>query len=80
MVPRAASRADRGPRRSTGARRVYRQSQGERPLPGVPVNEIASFVVPAGVFVAVTFGMPLCFGDDGYSFQYCGRICHVRQL
>lgn len=59
LVPRAASDVlDGGPSRSGGGgRRVYRQSQAVRSLPSVSVKEIASFVVPAGAFLAVTFGM-----------------------
>ncbi|XWS68940.1 hypothetical protein CRYUN_Cryun04dG0136500 [Craigia yunnanensis] len=36
-------------------RRVYRQSQSKQPLSIAPVKQIASFLVPAGVFVAATF-------------------------
>ena len=42
-------------------RRVYRQSQSQQPLSSAPVKQIASFVVPVGVFVAATFGMDLRF-------------------
>lgn len=37
----------------------------EPAFPNVPVTEIASFIVPAGMFVAVTFGIALsdCFTD-----------------
>ncbi|KAF8407960.1 hypothetical protein HHK36_007100 [Tetracentron sinense] len=55
LIPMAASRPDGGSSRGTGGRRVYKQSQGERSLPRIPVNEIASFAIPAGVFVTVTF-------------------------
>ncbi|GLT86389.1 hypothetical protein SLE2022_045310 [Rubroshorea leprosula] len=34
-------------------RRVYRQSQAELPSADAPVKQIASFAVPAGVFLAV---------------------------
>lgn len=43
---------------SGGRRVVYRQSQGGSSF-NAPVNQVASFVVPAGVFVAVTFGMQI---------------------
>lgn len=55
LVVRADSRADRGSRRTTTGRRVYREAQGE--LTPAPVKQIASFVAPAGLFFAVTFGM-----------------------
>lgn len=57
LVAVAASRADGVPRRPVSGRRVFKQSQGQGPLPPVPVREIASFVVPASLFFAVTFGM-----------------------
>ncbi|CAK9147665.1 unnamed protein product, partial [Ilex paraguariensis] len=38
-------------------RRVYNQSEPQGPA--IPVKEIVSFVVPAGAFVVVTFGMSL---------------------
>lgn len=46
MVVKAAAASGRG-------RRVYSQSQP--PLINAPVKQVASFIVPAGVFVAVTF-------------------------
>lgn len=54
-------------------RRIYRQSQAEQPTSSAPVKQVASFVVPAGVFVAATFGMdfrlfPLCL------FFTCGCL------
>lgn len=57
LVAVAASRADGVPRRPVSGRRVFKQSQGQGPLSPVPVREIASFVVPASLFFAVTFGM-----------------------
>lgn len=51
LVVTAAARAEGGPRQ----RRVYRQSQSDNALTTAPVKQIASFVVPAGVFVAATF-------------------------
>lgn len=48
---------DGGSRRQSNARRVYRQSQGESAFRSAPVQQIASFVVPAGAFMAFTFGM-----------------------
>ncbi|CAI0386471.1 unnamed protein product [Linum tenue] len=50
VVKAAASTPGRG-------RRVYKQSQGESSFGGAPVEQIASFVVPAGVFVVATFVM-----------------------
>lgn len=52
MVVKAAARPEGGLRQ----RRVYRQSQSDNALTTAPVKQIASFVVPAGVFVAATFG------------------------
>ncbi|KAH8499940.1 hypothetical protein H0E87_015250 [Populus deltoides] len=46
VVVKAAAASGRG-------RRVYSQSQP--PLINAPVKQVASFIVPAGVFVAVTF-------------------------
>uniref|UniRef100_A0A2C9VWU8 Uncharacterized protein n=1 Tax=Manihot esculenta TaxID=3983 RepID=A0A2C9VWU8_MANES len=46
---------DGGSRRQSNARRVYRQSQGESAFRSAPVQQIASFVVPAGAFMAFTF-------------------------
>ncbi|KAG9155520.1 hypothetical protein Leryth_009937, partial [Lithospermum erythrorhizon] len=43
-----------GSRQPGSSRRVYRESQSQGPA--FPVQEIGSFVVPAGAFVAVTFG------------------------
>lgn len=54
----AAYPAGEGPRRGAGGRRVYAESQRETALSKTPVNQITSFVVPAGSFIAVTFGMP----------------------
>lgn len=53
----SSSRAEGGSRRSSGGRRVYRQSQSESPLSLAPVKKFASFVVPAGMFLVVTFGI-----------------------
>ncbi|THG23879.1 hypothetical protein TEA_004066 [Camellia sinensis var. sinensis] len=46
-------RSDGGPRRPASNRRVYKQSQSQ--AASFPVKEIASFIVPAGAFVAITF-------------------------
>lgn len=46
-------RLDGGPRRPASNRRVYKQSQSQ--AASFPVKEIASFIVPAGAFVAITF-------------------------
>lgn len=44
--------------RSGRSRRVYTESQSETaPLTAVPVKEIASFVLPVGSFIVVTFGI-----------------------
>jgi hypothetical protein len=55
LVVRADSRAGGGSRRTTTGRRVYREAQGE--LAPTPVKQVASYVAPAGVFFAATFGM-----------------------
>lgn len=52
---RAASSSTSGPRRSTNSRRVYKESQAQ--TPAIPVDQIASLVVPAGAFVVVSFGI-----------------------
>ncbi|PKU63125.1 RAN GTPase-activating protein 1 [Dendrobium catenatum] len=52
--------------RGSAGKRAYRQSQVQQGLPHIPVKEIASFVVPAGTFLAITFGHN--FGDDGLFF------------
>lgn len=57
IVIRAASRADGGRSGTKGGRRVYKQSQSQPSISAPPIKEIASFVIPAGVFVAVTFGI-----------------------
>lgn len=62
LVPKAAAEVPDGrPSRSDaagrGGRRVLRQSQAQSTAPSFPVKEVASFVVPAGMFVATTFGM-----------------------
>ncbi|KAK4382940.1 hypothetical protein Sango_2725400 [Sesamum angolense] len=53
---RAAASGSGGRSSSRGAssRRVYKQAQAQAPV--APVKEIASFVLPAGAFVVVTFG------------------------
>lgn len=56
-VKAASSRAEGGSRRSASVRRVYRQSQAESSLSLAPVKQFASNVAPAGVFLAVTFGI-----------------------
>ncbi|PQQ03978.1 protein NLRC3 isoform X1 [Prunus yedoensis var. nudiflora] len=56
LVVRAASAAEGGSRRPASARRVYRESQSVSSLPVAPVKQLASFVVPASSFFAVTFG------------------------
>ncbi|XP_062111809.1 uncharacterized protein LOC133823200 isoform X2 [Humulus lupulus] len=52
----ASSRAEGGSRRPASGRRVYRHSQTQSSsLSAAPVKQVASFVVPAGLFLAVTF-------------------------
>ncbi|MCL7046391.1 hypothetical protein MKW94_013899 [Papaver nudicaule] len=51
LVPRASSSSIGG----TGGRRVYKQSQAEPALSSVRVKEAVSMIIPAGVFVVVTF-------------------------
>ncbi|XP_022867050.1 uncharacterized protein LOC111386805 [Olea europaea var. sylvestris] len=41
---------------SRSSRKVYKQSQAQ--APAAPIQGIASFVLPAGAFVVVTFGIP----------------------
>lgn len=43
--------------RRRGGKRVLRQSQVQTTSPSMPVKEIASFAVPAGALLAVSFGM-----------------------
>lgn len=56
-VKAVSSRAEGGSRRSAASRRVYRQSQSESSLTLAPVKQFASYVAPAGMFLAVTFGI-----------------------
>lgn len=53
---RAASASSASGRPARSGRRVYNQSQAQAPLPAVALKEAASFVVPVGTFVVVTFG------------------------
>ncbi|CAB4295079.1 unnamed protein product [Prunus armeniaca] len=55
LVVKAASAAEGGSRRPASARRVYRESQSASSLPVASVKQLASFVVPAAIFFAVTF-------------------------
>ncbi|RRT57826.1 hypothetical protein B296_00046154 [Ensete ventricosum] len=62
LLPKAAAEVPDGrPSRSVaggrGGRGVLRQSQAQSTAPSFPVKEVASLVVPAGVFIATTFGM-----------------------
>ncbi|KAL3654123.1 hypothetical protein CASFOL_003804 [Castilleja foliolosa] len=41
------------PKRGSSSRRVYQQSQSQAPL--APIKEAASFILPVGAFVVVTF-------------------------
>lgn len=47
--------------RGRGGKRVLRQSQAHTTSPSLPVKEIASFAVPAGALLAVSFGMWIVF-------------------
>ncbi|KAF9625694.1 hypothetical protein IFM89_026274 [Coptis chinensis] len=85
LVPRAAaSSVNGGSSRGIGGRKVYRQSQAESSIPFVKVKEVVSFVVPAGVFVAVTFATPrnaMTFMESwligpGQGCEQCGRVLH----
>ncbi|MBA0596479.1 hypothetical protein Gorai_013297, partial [Gossypium raimondii] len=58
LVVAAAYGAEGGARR-----RVYRQSQAKQPLSSAP-KQIATFVAPAGVFIAATFGMDFRFSSS----------------
>ena len=68
LVAVAASRAEGVPRRSSvSGRSAFKESQAQGSLLSVPAGEIASFVVPASLFLAVTFGIAFliflaCFG------------------
>lgn len=56
--------------KAASGRKVYRQSQGQSPLSGNVANQAASFIVPAGSFIVVTFGtklcLPCCHFQTGY--------------
>ena len=69
----ASSMADgRGSRRAASGRRVvYRESQAE-PAPS-PLKQVASVVAPAGVFLAVTFGM----NSIGLDFTGFSIVCDI---
>lgn len=58
LVVTAAYGAEGGARR-----RAYRQSQAQQPLSSASVKQIATFVAPAGVFIAATFGMDFRFSS-----------------
>lgn len=69
-----------GSSRSSSSRRVYRQSQAE--APALPMNEIASFVLPAGAFVVVSFGISfvafsIFFFQSVLLFCYCSFLSYV---
>ncbi|GMP82937.1 hypothetical protein CsSME_00037034 [Camellia sinensis var. sinensis] len=59
-------RSDGGPRRPASNRRVYKQSQSQ--AASFPVKEIASFIVPAGAFVAITFGIAFAAFNNIFNF------------
>lgn len=69
LVVKAASAAEGGSRRPASARRVYRESQSASSLPVAPVKQLASFVVPAASFFAVTFGTEFAFNS------FCVCVC-----
>lgn len=56
MVKSASRADDGGSRRPANSRRVYRESQSGSSLSVAPVKQLASFIVPAASFFAVTFG------------------------
>ncbi|KAH6770736.1 RNI-like superfamily protein [Perilla frutescens var. hirtella] len=53
FLVRAAATGGRSSRRGASSRRVYQESQALPPI--APVKQIASFILPAGAFVVVTF-------------------------
>ncbi|KAA0066611.1 protein NLRC3 [Cucumis melo var. makuwa] len=55
LVLKATLRSDSGSRRAATSRRVYRDSQTQSSSLVAPVKQLASTVLPAGVFVVVTF-------------------------
>ncbi|CAK9308580.1 unnamed protein product [Citrullus colocynthis] len=55
LALKATLRSDGGSRRAATSRRVYRESQTESSSLIAPVKQLASTVLPAGVFVVVTF-------------------------
>lgn len=59
----AASRGEGASRRSSGGRRVYRESQSQNTFSTAQVKQVASSVAPVAAFVVATFGMELfgCF-------------------
>lgn len=65
---KATLRSEGGSRRAATSRRVYRESQTESSSLIAPVKQVASTVLPAGVFVVVTFGTVLHF-----SFSFATR-------
>lgn len=74
MVVKAASAAEGGSRRPASARRVYRESQSASSLPVAPVKQLASFVVPAASFFAVTFGTEFAFNS------FCVCVCFFLKI
>lgn len=55
LVITAAATGASSSRRGSSSRRVYQESQAQPPI--APVKQIASFILPAGAFIVVTFGM-----------------------
>ncbi|BFG16525.1 hypothetical protein CerSpe_027990 [Prunus speciosa] len=78
LVVKAASAAEGGSRRPASARRVYRESQSASSLPVAPVKQLASFVVPAASFFAVTFGRNS--GDEGLFFLYESLVYNLQSV
>lgn len=57
VIVKADLSSSTSPRRSTNSRRVYKESQAQ--TPAIPVDRIVSFVVPAGAFVVISFGIDI---------------------
>lgn len=71
VIVRASSSSSTGSRRSSSSRRVYKESQAQPPT--LPVDQIASFAVPAGAFVVISFGIHILpsFYLFGTEFVVC---------
>lgn len=73
MVKSASRADDGGSRRPAISRRVYRESQSGGSLSVAPVKQLASFIVPAASFFAVTFGTGFAL-----NFQNVSSLRNVR--